>query len=225
MANITTIQQVEKVSLRERVARALRAAIISGEMVPGEVYSAPSLGARFGVSATPVREAMIDLVRENLVTIVPNKGFRVTQIEDSDLDEITQLRLLIEPPIVRDVTLDIPESDLPGLRELAQAIVDGALAGDLVEYTEADRKFHLALLAYAKNGRITDLVSDLRAHTRLFGLAAMRERGELEAAAREHLAIVDTIASRDAVAVEALMRAHISQTRGKWAAPAHPDAR
>ncbi|NUT96990.1 MAG: GntR family transcriptional regulator [Saccharothrix sp.] len=219
MVNIPSIGPVEKVSLRDRVAHALRAAVISGEMEPGVVYSAPSLGARFGVSATPVREAMLDLVRENLVTIVPNKGFRVTEVSEKDLDDITRVRMLIEPPVVRDVTPLIPDADFPGLREMAQRIVDGAVAGDLVEYTEADRRFHLALLAYADNPRITDLVSDLRAHTRLYGLASLLEQGELEAVAREHLTIVETIASRDAEAVEELLRAHISQTRGRWAKP------
>lgn len=210
---------LQKVNLRDRVSRALRAAIISGELEPGTVYSAPMLGSRFGVSATPVREAMLDLVRENLVDIVPNKGYRVTQIEDSDLDEITQLRLLVEPPIVSGVTAIIPEVDFSRLRDLAQRIIDWAIEGNLVDYTEADRHFHLTLLAYANNSRINDLVSDLRAHTRLFGLASMLERGELEESAREHLTIVDTLQSRDAAAVEKLMRDHISQTRGKWARP------
>ncbi|MBB5958045.1 DNA-binding GntR family transcriptional regulator [Saccharothrix tamanrassetensis] len=217
--NSSNIGPVEKVNLRERVAHALRAAVISGEMEPGVVYSAPSLGARFGVSATPVREAMLDLVRENLVVIVPNKGFRVTEVSERDLDEMAQLRMLIEPPIVRDVASVIPEHDFEGLRGLAQRIVDGAEAGDLVEYTEADRLFHLALLGYADNARMVDLVSDLRAHTRLYGLASLLEKGELVPVAREHLAIVDALRSRDAARAEELLRAHISQTRGRWAKP------
>jgi DNA-binding GntR family transcriptional regulator len=215
----SNITPVDKVSLRDRVGHALRAAIISGEMQPGQVYSAPSLGARFGVSATPVREAMLDLVRENLVAIVPNKGFRVTEVSEADLDEITQLRLLLEPPTVRDVTPLIPDADFPELHELAQRIIDGARAGDLVEYTEADRRFHLRLLGYARNRRLTDLVSDLRAHTRLYGLAALLERGELVAVAEEHLTILDALRSRDAAAVERVLHDHISQTRGRWAHP------
>jgi DNA-binding GntR family transcriptional regulator len=214
-----SLVQMEKVSLRERVGRALRAAIISGEMEPGVVYSAPSLGSRFGVSATPVREAMLDLVREDLVEIVPNKGFRVTEISEADLDQITELRLLIEPPVVRQVTPTIPDADLAELRELVQNIVAGAEAGDLVDYTEADRVFHLRLISYANNPRMTSLVSDLRAHTRLFGLSALRERGELVDVAREHHGIVDAIESRDPDAVETVMRAHISQVRGRWANP------
>jgi DNA-binding GntR family transcriptional regulator len=216
--NITNIRQFEKVSLREQVSRALRAAIVSGELEPGVVYSAPMLGSRFGVSATPVREAMLDLVRENLVTTVPNKGFRVTAIDERDLDEITELRMLIEPPLAARVTSMIPAEDLPTLRGMAAAIVEGALASDLVAYTEADRAFHLRLLEYAGNARISALIADLRSHTRLYGLASL-SAAELEASAREHDTILDAIEAGDADLVQRLMAAHISQTRGRWAAP------
>lgn len=217
-SNITNLRQLEKVSLRERVSRALRAAIVSGELDPGQVYSAPALGAKFGVSATPVREAMLDLVRENLVTTVPNKGYRVTTMDEADLDDITELRMLIEPAVTAQITPDVPAEDMPELRELAQAIVDGALAGDLVAYTEADRVFHLKLLEYAGNRRITALISDLRAHTRLYGLAALA-REQLEASAREHHEILDAIEGRAPDKVEKLMRAHIGKVRGAWANP------
>lgn len=211
--------RLEKVSMREHVNRSLHAAIISGEMEPGQVYSAPSLAARFGVSATPVREAMLDLVREGLVEVVPNKGFRVTAIREADLDNITRLRLLLEPPVVRDVTTLIPEEDFDGLRDLAERIVEAAEAGDLIGYTEADRVFHLTLLDYAENPRLSEFVSELRAQTRLYGLADLLAQGELVGVAREHLAIVDTLRDRDAAKAESLMTDHISQTRGRWAKP------
>ncbi len=219
----TSFGELTKVSLRQRVSRALRAAIVAGEMEPGVVYSAPSLAAQFGVSATPVREAMLDLAREGLVTIAPNKGFRVTEVDDAFMDQITQLRLLVEPPVVREVTPLIPAEDLPALRRLAQDIVDGAERGDLLAYIESDTRFHLALLAYAHNARITDLVAELRGQTRLVGLAQLVERGELADSAREHLQIVDLIEARDAVAVEEFLRAHIRQVRGKWAGPRSGD--
>ena len=95
---LDSLLQIEKISHRDRIGAALRAAIVSGAMEPGVVYSAPSLAVRFGVSATPVREAMLDLVREGLVETVANKGFRATEMADSDLDEISELRLLLEPP-------------------------------------------------------------------------------------------------------------------------------
>lgn len=215
--NITHLRQFEKVSLREQVTRALRAAIVSGELSPGEVYSAPALGERFGVSATPVREAMLDLVRENLVETVPNKGYRVTEMDDADLDDITELRMLIEPVLTAQAASRIPAADFADLRALADAIVDGAAAGDLVAYTEADRAFHLRLLGYRGNNRATTVISDLRANTRLYGLATLSELGLLVDSAREHHAIVDALEAGDADLVDRLMREHISQTRGRWA--------
>jgi DNA-binding GntR family transcriptional regulator len=204
-------------SLRETVTQILRAAIIAGEMAPGEVYSAPALGTRFGVSATPVREAMVDLSREGLVETVPNKGFRVTAVSESDLDDIAALRMLIEPPTVREVTPRIPAVAIPALRGLGQAIVDHAAAGDLVTYTEADRGFHLAILEYSHNQRLVSLVSDLRSHTRLYGLSGMVDRGTLAASAAEHLELVDLIAARDSQGAGNLMRRHIGRVRAEWA--------
>mgnify|MGYP000061565380 CR=1 FL=1 len=219
----TEIKTIRKTSLRETVTRALRAAIIAGEMVPGVIYSAPSLGARFGVSATPVREAMLDLVRENIVSVEPNKGFRVLEVSDKDLDQMAQIRLLLEPPVVRDVAAVIPKGDLPELRALAQQIVDCAEERDLVGYTDADREFHIRLLQYSGNSRLVDIVSDLRGHSRLSGLAQLAERGQLGQSAQEHLQMVDLIEEGRADDLEELMRSHISHVRGLWASPESSD--
>ena len=72
--------------------------MVAGELKPGEMYSAPALGERFGVSATPVREAMLDLVKDGFVEAVRNRGFRVLEMSDEDLDEVSQIRLLLEVP-------------------------------------------------------------------------------------------------------------------------------
>lgn len=215
-----SITPLEKANLRERVLRALRAAIISGELTPGEVYSAPSLAATFGVSATPVREAMLDLAKENLVVVVPNKGFRVTVVDEEQLDQITAIRRLLEPPVVAEVTNQIPAEDFAGLRQLAQEIVDGAHAGDLAQYTEADREFHLRLLGYSGNQRLVDLVAELRGQTRLVGLASLLDRGYLVPSAREHLDLLDLMERRDAAAVEIFMVRHINHIQDLWSGKA-----
>lgn len=215
-----SITPLEKANLRERVLRALRAAIISGELTPGEVYSAPSLAATFGVSATPVREAMLDLAKENLVVVVPNKGFRVTVVDEEQLDQITAIRRLLEPPVVAEVTDLIPAEDFAGLRQLAQEIVDGARAGDLAQYTEADREFHLRLLGYSGNQRLVDLVAELRGQTRLVGLASLLDHGYLVSSAREHLDLLDLMERRDAAAVEIFMVRHINHIQDLWSGKA-----
>ena len=207
----------QRENLRDSVANALRAAVISGELTPGEVYSAPTLGARFGVSATPVREAMLDLVREGLVISLRNKGFRVTEVSDEDLDNVAAVRQLIEPPTIRDVVPAIPAQDYPRLRRLADDIVVAAEAGDLIAYIEADRVFHVTLLAYSGNQKLVDVVSDLRSQTRLLGLTPLVESGRLVPSATEHHDLLDLVEAGDAEGAEQLMRRHIGHVRGLWA--------
>ncbi|GHG94425.1 GntR family transcriptional regulator [Streptomyces rubradiris] len=205
-------------SYRERVADALRAALIAGELRPGEVYSAPSLAARFGVSATPVREAMLDLAKEGLVDTVPNKGFRVTVVSDRQLDEYTQIRALIEIPTVAALARTADRVSLEALRPAAREIVAAAAAGDLIAYVEADTRFHLGLLALAGNAHLVEVVADLRGRSRLYGLTALVQAGRLLASAEEHLELLDALLERDERAVHAIMTRHLGHVRGLWAA-------
>lgn len=206
----------ERKSIRDTVTSALRSAIVAGEMVPGEVYSAPALASTFGVSATPIRESMLDLAKEGLVESVRNKGFRVTKLTAQDLDEIAHVRLLLEPPSVREVTPKIPESVFPELREYAEQSVISAKEGNLVTYLDADRSLHLKLISFTGNTRLQDLISDLRNHTRLFGLKELADAGVLEHSAQEHHTLLDAIEGRNPALAEEVMREHITHIRSEW---------
>ncbi|MEA5455878.1 GntR family transcriptional regulator [Sinomonas sp. JGH33] len=204
-------------SLRESVTESLRAAIIAGTLEEGTLYSAPALGAAFGVSATPVREAMMDLAREGLVETVKNKGFRVTRMSDRELDEITEIRLLIEPPVVGGIAGAIPPSGYPVLRALADTIVAAAREGDLAAYLAADRDFHAEVLRYGGNGQLVDLATSLRMKTRMYGLKSLSESHRLADSAEEHHELLDLLEAGDGEAALALMRRHIGHARGLWA--------
>jgi DNA-binding GntR family transcriptional regulator len=216
-AGITIERLPERASLREQVASALRAAVVSGEMEPGTVYSAPALAARFGVSATPVREALLDLAKEGLVEPVRNRGFRVTEVTDRQLDEITELRALIEVPTVTRLATVIEPEEVEGLRPLAQEICRAAGVDDLIAYIEADHRFHVALLGLAGNARLVQLIGELRSQTRLHGLAELARDHRLVRSAEEHLELLDALGARDAPRTEAIMRRHLAHVRGIWA--------
>ncbi|MFF4959970.1 GntR family transcriptional regulator [Streptomyces sp. NPDC001222] len=213
----------KKSSYRERVADALRAALVTGELRPGEVYSAPTLAARFGVSATPVREAMLDLAKEGLVDTVPNKGFRVTAVSEKQLDEYTHIRSLIEIPTTVELARSADRVSLEALRPAAREIVSAAAAGDLIAYVEADTRFHLGLLALAGNGHLVEVVGDLRKRSRLYGLTALVEAGRLLASAQEHLELLDALLDGDGEAVRKVMTRHLGHVRGLWSAPGEDD--
>ena len=207
----------ERTSLRERVAESLRAALVSGRMVPGTTYSIPALAEQFGVSATPVREAMLDLVNEGIMSAVPNKGFRVVELSDAELDQITELRRLLEVPTVGDLAGAIDRAAVRRLRSLADAVSDAARRGDVVAYVEADRELHLALLAEAGNPRLVEMVGRLRDQSRLYGLEQLAAEGVLVDSAAEHMRLIDALESGDRRAAERVMAHHLDHVRGIWA--------
>ncbi|TVT14244.1 GntR family transcriptional regulator [Amycolatopsis acidiphila] len=205
-------------NLRDEIIQTLRAAVISGELRPGVVYSAPSLATQFGVSATPVREAMLDLAKEGLIDTVRNKGFRVTELSEKDLDDLSELRALIEVPTVRRITeAGVAPAVIEELRPLAAAIEDAAAGGDLITHVAADMEFHLKLLAQAGNPHLVETVRSLRARSRIYGLRSLADRGELVTSSHEHAELVDLVAAGDAAGAEALMDRHIRHVRGIWA--------
>ncbi|MEV0266080.1 FCD domain-containing protein [Streptomyces sp. NPDC050617] len=204
--------------LRDQVANALRAAMTAGELRVGAVYSAPVLAAELGVSPTPVREAMLALAREGLVEPVRNKGFRVTEMSERDLDEYTEIRALIEVPTVGQIARTVPAGELEALRPLAREIVTAAARHDLIGYLDADRRFHLRLLALAGNDRLVEVVGELRKRARLYGLTGLDRSGELVASAEEHLELLDLLIGGDAPGAEACMRRHLGHVRSLWSA-------
>jgi DNA-binding GntR family transcriptional regulator len=205
-------------NLRDEITEMLRAAVISGELRPGVVHSAPQLASQFGVSATPVREAMLDLAKEGLIEAVRNKGFRVTEPSAKDLDDVSELRALIEVPTVRRIAeAGVEPAVIEELRPMAVEIEDAAARQDLIAHVAADMEFHLRLLALAGNAHLVETVRSLRARSRIYGIRPLAERGELVASAREHSQLLELVAAGDAAGAERLMRHHIGHVRGIWA--------
>lgn len=207
-------------SLRDEVLRTLQAAVISGEMRPGVTYSAPQLAQQLGVSATPVREAMLDLVKEGLILTVRNKGFRVVELSEHELDELTELRLLLEVSAVRTVTeRGVEPAVMSELRRLAAGIVEAGARREFVIHNKLDLEFHSLLLSQAGNRNLVSLVTSLRIRSRIYGASALADRDELLPTLREHVELLDLIEQRDVEGAASLMARHIDHVRHEWASP------
>lgn len=206
-------------SLRSQVADAVRAALVTGQMSPGEVYSAPQLAERFGVSVTPVREALLELVRDGLLVAVRNRGFRVVDPEPGELDAVGEVRLLLEPVAAEHAARQPAErrtAALALLREDARRVVEAAAAGDVVAHVSADRAFHARLLDLGGNPVLTETVLRLRDRSRIHGRGGEVSRRTLEHAASEHYLLLDLIESGDAAGARAAMTDHVRHVRREW---------
>jgi len=214
---VATSRIIERTSVREQVRAILHAQIQSGELEAGEIYSAVALGEAMGVSATPVREALMDLENVGLVETVRNRGFRVKVISPADLDEIVALRTWLEVPAMGLVAEIASDQEIGALRPLAEQICTEARRKDVTQFLVADSVFDTAALELTRSPRLVKHVSELRAQTHLLGLRGLSAAGDLEASALEHVAIVDALAARDGNLARTLMRRHLQHARGIWA--------
>lgn len=214
----TAIRHLEPtLSLRDIVERSLSAAIISGELAPGSLVSVPTLAVRFGVSATPVREAMLNLEKRGFVEPVKNKGFRVTEVSEQDLRNIVQVRRWLEGSAMQIVAQELPKVPIQRFRALADEIVIAADKSDFPEYLAADATFHLELLKLTGNDRLLELVAEMRRQTRMIGLALMGDTAELRHSAAEHHELLDLLIAGKADDAQKLMHTHIGHVVGWWA--------
>ena len=204
-------------SLRQRIADSLRASLITGEMEIGTVYSVPNIAEQFGVSITPVREAMLDLANEGLVEPVRNKGFRVRELSAAELDHILQVRLMLEPAAAAQLAGKLTPQQIAELRRRADAIVMAARRKDVHAYVTRDRDFHGYLLELTVNETLVKLVLTLRDQSRLLGLRHLASQGLLADTTHEHHDMIDAIEAGDAKRVKGIVEMHLKHVRSEWA--------
>jgi DNA-binding GntR family transcriptional regulator len=218
-----TLRPLDATNLRAKAHAVIRASIITGELAAGEIYPVSYFTSRLGVSATPIREALFDLVSEGLVEVVRNRGFRVPVLSEADLDEIFEIRLLLEVPTVGRLVGRLDPDTVADSWEYARQNEALAAKGDLAGFLETDRLFHGRLLRPLENARLRELIARYRDITRLTGLAQIAGSPRLTTSAREHGELLEALVKGDRMGAEFIMRRHLEHTRGLWAGRDEPD--
>ncbi|HEY0187499.1 MAG TPA: GntR family transcriptional regulator [Cellulomonas sp.] len=195
--------------VKEVVYRRLVRAIVELELRPGQQLRERQLAEQMGVSKTPIREALVRLEKEGLVTVAPYRGAIVRGYTQGDVREIYELRELLEGWCARTAAMrmaDGDESDLRGnVRESRQALDDGEPERLPALFDEFDR----ILARPAAGHRIGDLLVELTLHLERLGNLTVGVPGRLDASVRQHEAILHAITTRDPAGAEAACREHI----------------
>jgi DNA-binding GntR family transcriptional regulator len=194
------------------VVASLRWSIFIGELPPGRRFSVPVLAAEFGVSPTPVREAVLDLVRQGLVVALANRGFQVVAPSMDYLLQGMHVRRLLEIPAMTEIARTVTPEKLDPVRRLADAIMEAAERDDIRGFVETDYVFHWELTRLCGNDVLTDLIEEMRSRARVVVIPAFSHRKSLVDVAQEHLDLVTAIAAHDLPAVERVTIAHMDRT-------------
>jgi GntR family transcriptional regulator, rspAB operon transcriptional repressor len=202
------IHRVAPLQVKDLVYERLRESLIDLTFAPGEPLREAALVERFGVSKTPIREALVRLEREGLVEIAPYRGARARTYNQADLREFYEVRQILEAECVRRVARG-PDG---GLRDALVRNVDSSASalerGDLKAVAQRLDEFGQLLLSQLQNGMISDLLDRLHAHLKRIGPVKLGE-DHFGTAVDEQRAILTAITARDADGAQELLRRHL----------------
>jgi len=196
------------------VVDAIREAILSGRLQPGETLVERRLAELLGVSKTPVREALITLAASGLVTVTPNRGAVVRAVSTDDVYKAYEVRLLLEPWAVGRT---VREGGLSTATTAAKAALEDARQHlpdeDHVQLSLANRRFHRALYADCGNDIVVRQLDSLQELAALGAVAMLWERWRTwRAEYDEHAEILRAVEAGEAETAERLLRRHIRQS-------------
>jgi DNA-binding GntR family transcriptional regulator len=192
---------------------ALRNSILSGQLKPGEIYNEMSLAKELGISRTPVREALLELSNQQLVTFLPRKGVLINHPTAKDVEEIFELRKAVEVYAIEKVASMMPTCDLGKVEGALSAQRKALKNGDFQAYMAADRMFHMTFSELCNNRRLIGVVENMRDLMHLIGVKALGTEGRGDKVIAEHEEILEAVRRGDVAAAKNALERHLEQTK------------
>lgn len=197
--------------LYEEVAERLRTSIFSHEFAPGSWIDEQAIAKEYGISRTPMREAIKILAAEGLITMKIRRGAYVTEVSKSDLNQIFTVLALLEGQACRETALKASEGQLEALDSIHMKLERAAADRDLEQFFAINQSFHDKLQEISNNPWMKRVIDDLRKVLKLQRRDSLSKRGRMESSLLEHRKILSALLARDADLSEKLMKEHLLQ--------------
>lgn len=204
-----TPNDTKRPTLAVKLVEQLRQLIFDGDLAPGSRLQEEDLSRRFGVSRTPLREALKLLTAEGLITIAPNRGATVTELSLTELAETFPVMGVLEALAGELAASHVDDDDLAALRDLHETIVAGYRARDLRSYFTANQAFHERLVEAARNETLAEHYHQLAGRVRRARYRANMSPERWAQSVAEHDQIIAALETRDGAALSVILRAHI----------------
>ncbi len=194
-------------ALYEEVAELLRQRIFNRELEPGAWIDELKISAEYGISRTPLREAIKVLATEGLVTMKMRRGAYVTEVSEDDLRNVFHLMALLESDAAGVVATQATAQQLGELAKLHESLEKAAK--DHEKFFAINEAFHLKLLEIANNRWRDQMVADLRKVMKLNRHNSLLKKGRIDESLAEHRAIMAALVARSAQRASSAMKVHI----------------
>ncbi|MGA8494350.1 MAG: GntR family transcriptional regulator [Xanthobacteraceae bacterium] len=166
------------------------------------------LAHEFGISRTPVREAMAQLEREGFVRSVPRRGVYVVRKTKREVIELITAWAALESMAARLITESATDEDIASLRSMFATFENGAVRAHLDEYSEINIGFHQTIIRMSGNSMLINLAENLFTHMRMIRRKTIGEKDRADRSIRDHMHIIEALEARDTVRAETLVRDH-----------------
>jgi DNA-binding GntR family transcriptional regulator len=166
------------------------------------------LAQDFGISRTPVREAMAQLESEGFVRSVPRRGIFVVRKTRREVIELITAWAALESMAARLITENALDDDIKSLRRMFSSFVDGKVLANLDEYSEVNIEFHQSIIRMSHNHVLIDMAENLFTHMRMIRRKTIVERDRADRSIRDHMQIIESLEKRDTARAEKLVRDH-----------------
>lgn len=189
---------------------AVREMILSGEAAPGARLGEAELAEALGLSRTPVREALQRLGADGLVEVLPHRGARVVLWTESDLEEIFELRTVLEPyAAARAARIGADEPLVAELRDLCAGMERAAAEGRIADLAQLNSRFHALLIEASGNRRLPAMLTSVMHAPLVLGTFHRYDEATMARSMGHHREVVDAIVARDPEWAASVMRAHL----------------
>ncbi len=198
-------------TFKDRAYNALKEVLLSLDIYGrrGEIrLDERALALQFGISRTPVREAMAQLEREGFVRSVPRRGIYIVRKTKREVVELIEAWAALESMAARLITENSSDEEISHLREMFAKFENGKLHVRLDEYSEVNIQFHQTIIAMSKNEVLIRLAENLFTHMRMIRRKTIVEKNRADRSIHDHLNIIEAIESRDTARAETLVRQH-----------------
>lgn len=203
-------------SLTELATERVRHEIVCGHFKAGEALSVTALTETLGISRTPIREALMQLTREGLVVVIPQKGSFVFDVDRKEFADICDLRAALELPALRYASSRDQVGLAAALNNIVKEMTAAREADDTSAYLDLDTRFHLALFAHCRNSYLSDAY-----HLISGKMAALRNRlgsdpDHMQKSYQEHIRIAKAVSKGDSGAAADILEGHIGRKEGSY---------
>jgi DNA-binding GntR family transcriptional regulator len=193
------------------VAERLREAIFAHELAPGSWIDEQALAIQYGISRTPMREAIKVLAAEGLITMKMRRGAYVTEVSKSDLNQIFTVLALLEGQACRETAQKATDRQLEALDSIHLKLERAAADRDVELFFDINQTFHDKILEICGNPWMTGVVADLRKVLKLQRRDSLTKRGRLESSLQEHRKLLSALLAKDPTLAEQCMKEHLLQ--------------